>query len=343
MKTQNTGPISSRSQRGFSLIELMVAITLGFIVVGAIGYLYLGSRQTFRTTDAMSRIQENARYALQTTARDVRMAGYVGCGNLQAMTVTTIASPPVPTLTPAIAITGLDSGSGAALFGGIARPAGDAISVMGAFGGGVNLAGNLDPSNANAQIQGNPYGFQQNDVLIVTNCTNADIFKVTNVPGSSGLVTLAYGSGSNTNNRVSGTYGQNAFVMKMEQYTYFIGTNPSGGRSLYRTSLSEGTVELADNVWDMQVQYGYDSTGDVDTADIYYSAGNVPDWTRVVSARISLLLVSADNVLSGPQTYQYFANTATSLSAMTPSGGALDRLRLHQVFTTTVGIRNRLP
>lgn len=330
MKTQNTGPISSRSQRGFSLVELMVAITLGFIVVGAVGYLYLGSRQTFRSTDAMSRIQENARYALQTMAHDVRMAGYVGCGNLQAMTVTTIANPPVPALTPAIAITGLDSGAGAASFGGIARPAGDAISVMGAFGGGVNLAGNLIPSNANVQVQGNPFGFQQNDVLVVTNCTNADIFKVTNNPGSSGTVTLASGNGSNTGNRV-GTYGPDAFVMKMEQYTYFIGTNPSGGRSLYRTSLSEGTVELADNVWDMQVQYGYDSTGDVDTADIYYSAGNVPDWTRVVSARISLLMVSQDNVLSAPQTYNFNGASVT----------ATDR-RMYQVFTTTVGVRNRL-
>lgn len=342
MRTKNLSPMSSRSQRGFSLVELMVAITLGFIVVAAVGYLYLGSRQTFRTTDAMSRIQENARYALQSMARNVRMASYVGCGNLQAMTMNTIAKPPAPVLTPANAITGWDAGVGAASFGGISRPAGDAISIMGAFGGGVNLTGNVTPTNANVQISGNPNNFAVGDLLIVSNCTNADNFSATTISSTGGMVTLAHATNANTTNWV-GTYDTSATVMKLEQYTYFIGTNPSGGRSLYRSSLSEGTVELADNVWDMQVQYGYDSTGDVDKADIYYSAGNVPDWTRVVSARISLLLVSADNVLSGPQTYQYFANTATSLSAMTPSGGALDRLRLHQVFTTTVGIRNRLP
>ncbi len=323
MKTQSASPIIKRGQHGFTLVELMVAITLGFIIIGAVGYLFLGSRQTYRSTDAMSRIQENARYALQTMARNVRMAGYVGCGNLQAMTVTTIANS-TPVLSPAIAITGLDSGSGATTFGGISRPIGDAISVMGAFGGGVNLAGNLAPANANVQVQGNPFGFQQNDVLVVTNCTNADIFKVTNHPGSSGLVTLTSGNGSNTGNRV-GTYGPDAFVLKMEQYTYFIGTNPSGGRSLYSNSLTEGTVELADNVWDMRIQYLVNGgTG-------YIPASSVANWAQVVSARISLLLVSQDNVLSSPQTYNF--NGASVL--------ATDR-RMYQVFTTTVGVRNRL-
>ena len=328
-------------QRGFSLVEMMIAITIGFIIVGAIGYLYLGSRQSFRTTDAMSRIQENARYALQTMAHDVRMAGYVGCGNVSNMRVTTIANG-APTMNATNALNGIDSGTAAANYGGIARPAGDVIQVFAAFGGGVNLTGNLLPSNANAQVAGNPYGFKQGDVLTVTNCINADIFKVTNNPGSSGLVTLTYGSGSNSSNRVSGTYGADAFVMKTDQYTYFIGTNPNGGRSLYRSSLNDGPVELADNVWDMQVVYGYDTNG-VGTADTYYTAASVPAWTNVVSARISLLMVSADNVLSGAQTYQYFSDSATAPGAVTPAAAAVDRLRLHQVFTTTVGLRNRLP
>lgn len=333
MKTQSPSPVLSRSQRGFSLVEMMVAITLGFIVVGAVGYLYLGSRQSFRTTDNVSRMQENARYALQTIAHDVRMAGYVGCGNLQTMTVNTIANAPVPALTIANAITGLDTGVGPTSFGGITRPAGDAFSVMAAFGGGVNLTGNLAPANANVQIQGNPYGFATGDVLVVTNCTNADIFKATAVSGGTGTVTIAHANSSNTGNRV-GTYGTSAFVMKMEQYTYFIGTNPAGKRALYRTSLTEGTVELVDNVWDMQILYGIDTNND-GAADSYSAAGAVGNWAQVVSARISLLMVSAENnVVPAAQTYNFNGGPVTS--------AASDR-HLYQVFTTTVGIRNRLP
>ena len=247
------------SQRGFSLVEMMIAITIGFVIVGAIGYLFIGSRQSFRTTDAISRIQENARYALQTMAHDVRIAGNPGCG----------APVPVPTT---VAIQGSDSGAGVAALGGVTRVAGDTIQVIGgAMGDCVYSAGVLTPT----------------------------------VP---------------------------------DTVTYFVGTNPSGGRSLYRFSAAAGTaVELADNVWDMQVLYL------VNGSNSYVWAGSgPPNWAQVTSARINLLMVSADNVLSGPQTYQYFANTANVRSNMTPAAGTVDRLRLHQVFTTTVGLRNRL-
>lgn len=342
MKTQSPSAILSKSQRGFSMMELMIAITLGFIMVAAVGYLYLGSRQSFRTTDSMSRIQENARYALHTISQNVRMAGYIGCGNLQAVKIKTIANAPAPALTPATAITGLDTGVGATSYGvvPITRVAGDAVSIMEAVGSGANITGNFGPSNAMVQILGNPFNFQQGQALVVTNCTNADIFKVTNVPGSSGTVTLNHSNSSNTGNRL-GTYDYTATVMRMEQYTYFIGTNQSGGRSLYRDSLTEGPLELADNVWDMQIQYGLDTNGD-GTADSYSTATAITAWALVVSARINLLMVSQERVLSAAQTYRFFGDTATAPTSFTPGATALDRLLLHQVFTTTVGIRNRL-
>lgn len=341
MKTQSSSRIFDRRQRGFSLVELMVAVTLGFIVVGAVGYLFLGSRQSFRTTDNLSRMQENARFALESITRDVRMAGYVGCGSLQSMAVNTIANPPVPELSADNAITGLDAAAGGvADFMGttITRPAGDAVTITGAFGGGVNLTGNLDPSNANVQITGNPYGFKANDVLIVSSCTHADIFSATTVSTSGGTtVSIAHTSG-NTGNRV-GTYGPNDVVLKMEQYTYFIGTNPADKRALYRTSLTEGTIELVEDVWDMQIEYGVDTSVTADgAADAYQTATAVAaNWPRVVSARISLLMIGPDNVLSTAQTYNFNG------ASVTPAATAPDRLRMHQVFTTTVGLRNRLP
>lgn len=343
MKTQSSRQIFDRRQRGFSLIELMVAVTLGFIVVGAVGYLFLGSRQSFRTTDNLSRMQENARFALESITRDVRMAGYVGCGSLQSMAVNTIANPPVPALSADNAIAGLDT-PGAAItnFMGttITRPAGDAVTITGAFGGGVNLTGNLDPSNADVQIAGNPYGFKANDILIVSSCTNADIFSATTVSASGGIVTVAHANSTNTGNRV-GTYGPNDVVLKMEQYTYFIGMNPADKRALYRTSLTEGTIELVEDVWDMQIEYGVDTSVTADgAADEYQTATAVAagtNWPRVVSARISLLMIGPDNVLSTAQTYNFNG------ALVTPAATAPDRLRMHQIFTTTVGLRNRLP
>jgi type IV pilus assembly protein PilW len=330
--------ITHSHQQGFSLVELMVAMTIGFVVVAAVGYVYLSSRQSFRMADNMSRMQENARLGIETLARDVRMAGYVGCGNLQNATVNTIANPPVPAISPATAITGQDFTAAVANFAGttINRPAGDTLSVMGAFGGGVGLIGNLAPSNANIQINGNPYNFAVGDVLVVTNCTNADVFRPTTVSGG-GTVSMSHANSTNTGNRV-GSYGPDSFVFKMEQYTYFIGFNTATNkRALYRTSLvkgvPEGTVELVEDVWDMQIEYGRDTNGD-GAADTYGDATAVgANWAQVMSARISLLLASPENnIVPSQQTYNFNG-------AAVPAG---DR-RLYQVLTSTIAVRNRAP
>lgn len=325
---------SQRSpQSGLTLIELMISMTIGLVILGAVAYLYLGTRQTFRMAEGMSRIQENGRYAMEVLARDVRMAGYIGCGNMRNVLLNTIANPPIPDLSVANAVTGNDSDSGPASIDGITRPAGDTISIMGAFGGGVPLDGNLLPSNANVQLVGNPYGFTANDVLVVTNCTNADMFRATNVSASGSITTIAHSNSSNTGNRI-GSYGADAFVFKVERYTYFIGTNPANLRSLYRSSLTQGVVELVENVQDMQIRYGIDSNDD-GAADSYITASGLTaaTWEQVVSAQINLLLVSPEDGLT-PSSQTYTLDGVTTTAA--------DR-RLYQVITTTIGIRNRLP
>lgn len=62
--------------RGFTLIELMIALLLGLIVIGAIGAVFLSSSRTYRTTESLSRLQENARFAVQFISREVQLAGY---------------------------------------------------------------------------------------------------------------------------------------------------------------------------------------------------------------------------------------------------------------------------
>lgn len=342
--------ILPRAQSGFGLVELMIAMTLGLVLLGSLGYVFLGTRGAFRVTDNLSRMQENARYALEVIGRDVRMAGYAGCVNLATAKVNTIASPPVPAIGPGNALIGYPVGVVWVDETGLQHPlestrvAGDVLSIMGAFGGEVNLTGNLIPANAQIQINGNPHTFAQNDVLIVTDCSAADVFRVTNTPGSSGTVTLTHSTASNctrntatgactsgSGNRV-GTYGTDAFVMRMDQFTYFIRLNPANNPALYRVGLDGIAEELVENVADMRFRYGLDTTGDgaVDSYD-----PNPGNWAQVVSVTINLLMRSPDNnVATSPQTAT-FNNTAFNAAAG-------DR-RLYQVYSATVGVRNRLP
>lgn len=322
--------MTPRLQSGFGLIELMIAMTIGLILLGGIGYVFIGSRAAFRTTENLSRIQENARYALDMMSRDIRMAGYVGCGNIASMMVKTIANPPVPEMTAGNALLGYNNGSGWTNPSSITRAAGDVLSIMGAFSGGVNLAGNLAPQNSNVQINGNPDGFATGDVLIVTNCVNADVFKATTVSSGGGtIITVNHSNSSNTGNRV-GTYGPDAFVMRMNQYSYFIGTNPAGNRALYRVGLNGQAEELVEHVHDMQMRYGLDTNTD-GTVDSYSTTPGT--WAQVVSVTVNLLLRSPDNNLSTATQSATFDNATFT---------APDR-RLYQVYSATVAVRNRLP
>jgi type IV pilus assembly protein PilW len=61
-----------------TLIELMVAVAIGaFLMIGAMT-VFMQSRTTFRVTESLSRLQENARFALEALEADVRMAQYWG-------------------------------------------------------------------------------------------------------------------------------------------------------------------------------------------------------------------------------------------------------------------------
>jgi type IV pilus assembly protein PilW len=76
MNRRNT--FSGISQLGMTLIELMVALAIGaFLMIGAVT-VFQHSRTTFRINDNVSRLQENARFALDTLVSDIRMAHYWG-------------------------------------------------------------------------------------------------------------------------------------------------------------------------------------------------------------------------------------------------------------------------
>ena len=68
----------SRAQAGFSLIELMVALLLGLLLMSGIIAVYLESKRGFVQDEAISRVQENGRYALRLLSREIAMAGFFG-------------------------------------------------------------------------------------------------------------------------------------------------------------------------------------------------------------------------------------------------------------------------
>jgi type IV pilus assembly protein PilW len=79
-------PRAMRSRvTGLTLIELMVALAIGaFLMIGAVT-VFMQSRTSFRITESVSRLQENARFVLDAVEPDVRMSHYWGLTNLTYM------------------------------------------------------------------------------------------------------------------------------------------------------------------------------------------------------------------------------------------------------------------
>lgn len=65
----------SKQQKGFSLIELMIAMLLGLILLAGVLSIFLGSSQTYQLQDATFRMQESGRFALSMIVSDSRNAG----------------------------------------------------------------------------------------------------------------------------------------------------------------------------------------------------------------------------------------------------------------------------
>ncbi len=64
-------------QRGFTLVELMIAMTIGLVLLLVIGTVFVSSRQTFSEQENLARLQETGRFALETIGRSIKQAGHV--------------------------------------------------------------------------------------------------------------------------------------------------------------------------------------------------------------------------------------------------------------------------
>jgi type IV pilus assembly protein PilW len=65
-----------KSQNGFTLVEIMVAMVLSLILGVAIVTVFVNNSHSFSQDDNVMRMQDDARFALQQIAFDLSMAGH---------------------------------------------------------------------------------------------------------------------------------------------------------------------------------------------------------------------------------------------------------------------------
>ncbi len=71
-------PMLTRTIRGLSLVELMVALVLGMLVIAGVLQLFGGSKLAYQSNQALARVQENGRFSMEILKREMREAGTHG-------------------------------------------------------------------------------------------------------------------------------------------------------------------------------------------------------------------------------------------------------------------------
>jgi type IV pilus assembly protein PilW len=341
----------SRYQYGLSLVELLVALTISLFLIAGVIQLFIGSKQTYRFHESLSRIQENGRFALDALSRDIRMAGHYGCGSRGIPTTGLVFDNTLNT--PANffwnfqqGIEGFEStGAGVwapVLDASIVSPfaGSDIITVRGPDGPSAEVTAHGGAAT-NLTVPGGS-GFVVGDVVVAANCRAASAFQVTSVNAGppmvlAHVVTAAAPVGNATANLFTSYLGGQ--VARVSTKTYYVRTGVGGVPALWRRTGSDPAQELIEGVERMEILYGVcTGVGAARSVNPPYVAANAAgiNWANVCSVRINLLLVSLeDNLVSIPQTIIFPADTGNPVVA-------IDR-RLRQSFSATVGIRNRLP
>lgn len=355
---------SNAANGGFSLVELMLALALGLVVVTGIVQLFVGNSQTYNVLNGQSRMQENARFAMEFISRAARSSGYLGCapetvnivkglrGNWNAMPEFDITqmvqgyngnadgtwSPTLATLprtTGGVNVNVYIPGNGIDTT--TIEPGTDVLVFRGMQNPGRNLTQVLQPTgDPVVRAPGGDPGFGVNDIVLLANCEQAAVFRVTGINVAGDEATLLHATSAagslyeNADQITSPTglipftlsylgrsYGEDANLGALESTYFFIapslgqdnqGNTPS---ALWQKVGGAQPVELVQGVEDLEVLFGVDTTltDGISNANQYVDFNDVPDPNQVVSLRVSIAVNSVDTVDAGNRLSRTFSKT----------------------------------
>lgn len=323
---------SSFHQRGLALVELMIALVLGLLIIGAVAGVMLSNMQGFRTSQGLSQVQESTRFGFELLARDIRQAASVPCGtDIQIVNILKGADAnQVPwQFDFANAVRGL---AGNETLSGVSnRVAGtEALVLISGDAGGVYVEEyNQNSATISVGSAGSEPNLLSGDIVLICNQSQGTIFQVTQDENKkSGKIVVNTGGKTSPGNsqKVGGGYGRNSVISKVVSRAWYIGDNErpnEGGRSLYLAELGSdssgdsivNSYEIAAGVTNLRMRYRLK-----DTADFITASAVGAQWARVNAIEIQMDIASQDR------------NIATH---------AAGQGRLARSFTSVVAIRNR--
>lgn len=295
--------------RGFSLIELMVAVTIGLLIVAAMLANLQVSSASNRTNARVAEFQTNGRYAVDFLRRELQHAGYAGVSWVNLTDLGTTGT--------------TDYGCGAGFAANIAQPI---------FGSNDSnpYSGSCIPSD----------NYARGDILVLRRAGLDVIPAATALSANTLYFRSEYVRGSvflGPTRPASLQTPVEDHVVETDVYYISPWTNSSTENpkipALYRMTLGAGpamTAQLiASGIENMQIQYGVTTSA----GTRFYNASDVPasEWTSVTAVRIWLL---ARSTTAEPG----FTNTSTYVIG--DQSITVNDAFQRQVFPLVVQLRN---
>ena len=353
-------PQSLRRARGFSLAELLIAVTIGLAILGGLSAMFVKNTRTQAEIDKAHRQVENGRYAIDLLAVDLRNAGYFAEFDPGALP-DPAALPPACAASLADLKTGLtlavqgvdDDASGLDCLDDVRD--GTDVLVVRRTATCVAGVGSCAPTT-----EGGPF-FQAS---LCNNPTELDSSSVDDFYALS--LNTANLNRHQRNCTQSANTGTLAAIRRYQTHIYYIANNNREGDgvpTLKRAELgSDGAaptwttvVPLAEGIENLQLEYGMDlakdGVPDLTSADPAAANGcadapcAVANWRSVVAVRVHLLARNSE-ATAGYKDGKVYTLGLNADGTENSSDAANDAYKRH-VFQTQVALPNpagrRLP
>ena len=342
-------------QRGFSLVELMVALTLGLVLFAGVGHLVVASSQSWALQDELRRVRENGRLALDILGQSISTAAYTGCP-AQAKLANLLAS----TTDDRQWMTHFDKGILGIPVGSQVRQQLDgnadseAIITYRIDSDQALVVNNHNLATSTLTTTGR-HGYDQGDLLALTtaDCSQVAVFSA-GTGTSSTDVTHPAGGGTlaNCTSQLQGGFSchsnatdadtinhEGSTLAALESYAFYLRESnnvPTLYRKLageYASGRSISAEALIEGIERLSARYGLDSDGD-GVVNQYLGVSELSpyssQWLSIVSVRLEVVARSFSEVAPQPQAFFFSGQRVVP-----------DDLYVRRSFIRTIKLRNR--
>jgi type IV pilus assembly protein PilW len=363
--------------RGFSLVELMVAVTLGLIVTAGVISVFVGSRTAFQATSGTANLSDSGRFALMYIENAVRDSGFMACG-AATRTVSNLNPEATNLYYAPAAVSGLFQPLGGFEAAGTSPIPADRYAVSTTPGALANWNPALDgafstlpPANAiilnndvlvvrSSATTGQPVyvtnvatnsftvtaagSLAAGQLAIVSDCVKSLLFQVSSMsPGAPGeiLTHTAGGSPGNTAATLPTwvTFAPGAQVTPLQTTVYYIGLGTDGDGALYAANVAPNNTLTPTEL-----------APDVEAMQILYGLDTTGSQTTsqyVTADQVpdftQVMSVQVAVLAAGPPGSATLPKVAATYSLFGTTVTAPIDTRARQVFEVTIGARNALP